>query len=417
MSLSTDYCDVLIVGSGLAGMSSTFFSLEQGLKTIQIGRGCPLQFYSGFFDIMGTYPIQENKTWENPWDAIQQLCQENPNHPYAFLTKDQLLQGFGSWIQFLKNLGVHYHYIPNKNIQAITPIGTQKLTHAVPEKVWNGINAMIKHQKALLVDIEGLKGFSARQIQETMKASWPELETARITFPHTSGEVFTNHMANALESISVQEALVELLMPRAQRVDCVGFPAMLGAFYHHDVCKNLEKMLDKPVFEIPTLPLSMHGVRIQNALTHGLTEKGAKLYQKIVTQIEPDGKYGFVVHAENQTIFAKNIILASGRFMGKGLLASRTKITEPLFQLPVYQPESRSEWHQKNFFDTGGHGIHQAGIEIDQTFRPIDKNKKVVYEHLYATGSILAHNHWMRYNCGSGVAIATAFGALNHISS
>jgi len=417
MSLSTDYCDVLIIGSGLAGMSATFFSLDNGLKTIQMGSGCPLHFYNGLFDLMGTYPIQDNKTWENPWDAIEQLCQENSNHPYAFLTKDQLLQAAGSWLKFLEDLNVHYHYIPNKNIPAITPIGTQKLTHAVPKSVWNGINAMMQNQETLLVDIDGLKGFSARQIKETMQKTWPELETARIPFPGTTGEVFTNHMANALETSSVQEQLAQLLLPRAQRVKSVGFPAILGSHYHEDVCNSLEKMLGKPVFEIPTLPPSMQGVRIRNALTHGLTQKGGKLFQKTVTQVEPDGKYGFIVHAEDQTVYAKNIIFATGRFMGKGLIASRTSITEPLLQLPVYQPESRREWHHKNFFDPGGHGIHQAGIAVDQTFRPVDDNKKVVNDHLYAVGAILAHNDWMRYKCGSGVAIGSAFGAVNQIIS
>jgi glycerol-3-phosphate dehydrogenase subunit B len=417
MSVSTDYCDVLIIGSGLAGMSATLFSLEHGLKTIQMGSGSPLQFYSGFFDLMGTYPIQNNQTWENPWDGIDMLCKEKPNHPYAFLTRDQLLQAAGGWLEFLKAFNIHYHYTPNKNIQAITPIGTQKHTHAVPESIWRGIDAMMNHQETLLVDIDGLKGFSARQIKDTLQDVWPELETARITFPGTSGEVFTNHMANALESKSVQEQLVDLLLPRAHRVKSVGFPSMLGAYYHTDVCNRLEKMLGKPVFEIPTLPLSMQGVRIQNALTHGLTQKGGKLYQKTVTQVEPDGKYGFIVHACDQTIFAKNIILATGRFMGKGLTANRTAITEPLFQLPVYQPESRSEWHHKNFFDRGGHDIHQAGIQVDKTFRPVDKKNKVVFDHLYAVGAILAHNDWMRYKCGSGVSIGSAFGAVNHIVS
>jgi glycerol-3-phosphate dehydrogenase subunit B len=416
MSVSTDNCDVLIIGSGLAGMSATFFALEKGLKTIQMGSGSPLQFYSGLFDLMGTFPIQDKKTWDNPWDGIDMLCKEKPNHPYALLTRDKLLQAAGSWLKFLEVLNIRYHYIPNKNIQAITPIGTQKPTHAVPESIWRGIDAMMNHQETLLVDIDGLKGFSARQIKETLQNVWPELETARITFPGTSGEVFTNHMANALESKAIQEQLVDLLLPRAHRVKSVGFPAMLGSYYHMDVCNRLKKMLGKPVFEIPTLPLSMHGIRIRNALTHGLMQKGGKLYQKTVTQIEPDGKYGFVVHTEDQTVFAKNIILATGRFMGKGLIANRTAISEPLFKLPVYQPESRRDWHHKNLLDCGGHGIHQAGIQIDKTFRPVDHKNKVVYDHLFAVGSIIAHNDWMHYKCGSGVSIGTSFGAVQQLA-
>ncbi|MBF0452236.1 MAG: glycerol-3-phosphate dehydrogenase subunit GlpB [Candidatus Magnetomorum sp.] len=416
MNTTNDYCDVLVIGSGMAGMAATFFALTRGLKTIQIGQSCPLQFYSGFFDVMAVHPVKDTTTWENPWDAIVQVCKDIPQHPYAFLTKDQILQAFSAWFEFLEQLNFPYHYIQNQNIAAITPIGSQKLTHAVPKTTWKGISSMMNHQKALLVDIDGLKGFSARQIKETLQNVWPDIETARITFPGTTGEVYANHMANALESSDIQKKLIASIMPRVHRVQCIGFPAILGMHHHQKVCENLEKLLGKPVFEIPTLPPSMPGIRLRNALTHGLSQKGGKLYQKAIDFIEPDGKYGFIAHTSNQKIFAKNIVLASGRFMGKGLIAQRTAIKEPLFDLPVYQPEHRGEWHHKHFFNQEGHGIHQAGICVDQSFRPINPDGKIIYDCLYAAGTILAHNDWMRHKCGAGVAVASAFGSVKHVA-
>ncbi|ETR73410.1 MAG: Anaerobic glycerol-3-phosphate dehydrogenase subunit B [Candidatus Magnetoglobus multicellularis str. Araruama] len=346
---------------------------------------------------------------------MAQLCQDIPNHPYAFLSKDQILKAAKLWLNFLETMTISYDYIPNKNINAITPIGSQKLTHAAPKHIWTGISCFMQRQSALLIDIDGLKGFSARQIKEALQNDWPELETARISFPNTSGEVFTGHMASALESSSVQKQLSDLLLPRVQRVQCIGFPAILGSHYHQKVCENLEQMLGKPIFEIPTLPPSMPGIRLRNAITQGLTKKGGQLFQNSVTHVEPDGKYGFIATSDHKKIFAKNIILATGRFMGKGLIANRKTIQEPLLQLPVYQPESRKNWHDKQFFNPKGHDIHQAGIEVDNTFRPIDQDKKVLYEHLFAIGSILAHNDWMRHKCGSGLAVATAFGAVQQI--
>ena len=35
------------------------------------------------------------------------------------------------------------------------------------------------------------------------------------------------------------------------------------------------------------------------------------------------------------------------------------------------------------------------------------------YKALFAAGSILAHNDWKRLKCGAGLAIATAYGAVN----
>jgi len=415
MNTTTDNCDVLVIGSGMAGMASTFFALEKGLKTIQIGQSSPLQLYSGFFDIMGVHPIKENKTWDNPWDAISNVCQDIPEHPYAFLTKDQILQSFSSWFEFLKQMGFSYHYIKNQNIPAITPIGTYKLTHAVPKAIWAGISAMMNHHKALIVDIEGLKGFSARQIKDNLENVWPEIDTIRISFPGSSGETYANHMANALESKNIQQQLVNALFPHAQRVQCVGFPAILGNYHHNSVCEDMEKLLGKPVFEIPTLPPCMPGIRLRNALNRGLVQKGGQLYQTLIDRVESDGKYGFIAHTASQTIFAKNIVLASGRFMGKGLIANRTTIKEPLFDLPVNQPDNRRKWHHKDFFHTQSHSIHEAGIFVNPSFRPLNTDGNIISEHLYATGSILSNNDWMKHKCGAGVAIASAFGAVNQI--
>ena len=106
-------------------------------------------------------------------------------------------------------------------------------------------------------------------------------------------------------------------------------------------------------------------------------------------------------------------LVATGRFLGKGLYADRKIIREPLLNLPVYQPGIRPEWHRFDFMDARGHLINRAGLEIDDRFRPVDSSGKPVFENLFAAGSILAHQDWMRMKCGSGLAMATAFAAVH----
>jgi len=113
------------------------------------------------------------------------------------------------------------------------------------------------------------------------------------------------------------------------------------------------------------------------------------------------------------TVRANGIILASGRFGGGGLYADRQRIRESLFDLPVSQPKDRSMWHRENFLDSRGHPANQAGIEVDDLFRPLDSSGQPAFERLFVAGSILAHQDWMRMKCGSGLAIATAFAAVN----
>ncbi|RLB93945.1 MAG: hypothetical protein DRH26_02600 [Deltaproteobacteria bacterium] len=126
----------------------------------------------------------------------------------------------------------------------------------------------------------------------------------------------------------------------------------------------------------------------------------------------------FFMTAINQnmtsSIQAKGVILATGRFQGGGLHASRKVIKETIFNLPVFQPEERSLWCDLNFFNPDGHAINQAGIETNEMFQPMDKKTDSQYEHLYAAGSTLAHNDWVRLKSGSGVSCVSAVSAVEH---
>jgi hypothetical protein len=54
--------------------------------------------------------------------------------------------------------------------------------------------------------------------------------------------------------------------------------------------------------------------------------------------------------APETTVVAEHVLLATGRFLGKGLVAERQGIREALMDLPVCQPENRSHWHRKHFW-------------------------------------------------------------------
>ncbi len=87
--------------------------------------------------------------------------------------------------------------------------------------------------------------------------------------------------------------------------------------------------------------------------------------------------------------------------------------TAPVYILLLHQPENRSEWHHKDFLDLRGHPVNRAGLEIDDLFRPLDSSGGPAFERLFAAGSILAHQDWMRMKCGSGLAISSAYAAVN----
>ena len=76
-------CQLAIIGRGMAGMASAFFAANRGISTLQIVITGEIIFASGFLDLMGVHPIEEKKSWRDPWAGIDALIRDIPNHPYA----------------------------------------------------------------------------------------------------------------------------------------------------------------------------------------------------------------------------------------------------------------------------------------------------------------------------------------------
>jgi len=420
MSNSEDIqCELTVIGTGIAGMASALFAANRGLPTVLVGSTGEIIFASGLLDLMGVYPIQEKKSWRDPWAGIDALVRGIPNHPYARLKKEDIRAAFEEVLSFLQDAGLPYCIHMNRNAEVLTPLGIVKSTYCVPQTMWSGVEALKERRACLLIDIRGLKGFSARQIAAAFRNEWPDLRTTRITFPGTGhvSEVYTEHMANALVVSQNREKLARAVRPHVKDAQAVGMPAILGLYRSNEVLADLEKLIEVPVFEIPTIPPSVPGLRLREAFERGLRAKGVEYFsQKRVLEVNHSGEGDFELGIGNMTtehtVQSKAVILASGRFIGGGLHADRKRIRETIFDLPVHQPGSRTEWHREDFLDPRGHPINRAGLEIDNAFRPLDNSRRPAFETLFAAGSILAHHDWKRMKCGSGLGIATAFAAV-----
>jgi glycerol-3-phosphate dehydrogenase subunit B len=195
-------------------------------------------------------------------------------------------------------------------------------------------------------------------------------------------------------------------------------PAILGMGSVQDIHGELEDRLGVSIFEIPTLPASVPGLRMMEALKRAADASPLiqTFAQSRVTEIHQDSEGWFQATVQEasmeRVLRSRAVILATGRFLGQGLTAERKGVREPLLDIPVHQPGSRAEWHRDDFFDPRGHPLNLAGIEVDDCFQPLGSNSKPVYANLYAAGSILAHQDWVRMKCGAGLAIASAFQAV-----
>ena len=419
VDLDTIECDLTVIGAGMAGMAATLFAANRGISVVQVGNTSEIGFASGLFDLLGVHPVSEGKLWDDPWAGISALVKEIPQHPYARLNKEKIQTAFDELLGFLEDAGLPYSRDTDHNARILTHLGTVKTTYCTPRTMWSGVEALKQKRSCLILDFLGLKGFSAGLIARMHKEDWPDLRTARISFPGTEhmDEVLPEHMANALVISQNRKKLARVIRHHVKDAQAVGMPAVLGLYRSPKVTSDLTEIIGVPVFEISTMPPSIPGLRLKEAFERGLREKRAYYFsQKSVFEAkqETSGKFRMSIGGirSEQRVLSKGIILATGRFIGGGLSADRKHIRETIFNLPVFQPEKRAQWHREDFLDLRGHLINHAGLEIDDHFRPLDNNGQPAFNTLFAAGSILAHQDWKRMKCGVGLAVATAYGAV-----
>ncbi|HSO18228.1 MAG TPA: anaerobic glycerol-3-phosphate dehydrogenase subunit B, partial [Desulfosarcina sp.] len=263
----------------------------------------------------------------------------------------------------------------------------------------------------------GLKGFSARQIKATLQDRWPHLRTLRLPFPGLAGELQTEHMARRLENPTAGEMLAQTIRRHLGDALSVGLPAVMGISLTSRVFRDLQAAVGVPVFEIPTMLPAVTGLRVKECFERQLPQMGVRAHYQWKIFPRPAASGTEIAAAAGSDrpeilVRAKAVILASGRFLGQGLHADRRTIRETIFDLPVYQPAGRTHWHRKNLFHAEGHPIHQAGLAVDDLLRPCNERGECVHPNLFAAGSVLAYQDWIRQKCGSGLAIASAYAAV-----
>ena len=414
--------DVAVIGAGMAGMAAALFAAERGLSCIQIGSGGGILFASGLLDLLAVHPVAAHRLWQSPYEALAALAREQPGHPLARVDPIAIRRAFETFVAALTSAGLTYAPLGERNSHVLTSIGTVKTSFGVPLSMVAGADALARRLPCLLVDFRGLREFSARQIVQTLAADWPALRHQCIEFPGFEAvpEVYAVHLARALENTETCERALALIRPLLGTARVVGLAALLGLSRSREVHAAFEAGLGVPVFEIPTMPTSVPGLRLLGALESVVSGRGvtrrprasvrALSFDDSAATLVLDGAPG------GERISAGAVVLASGRFSGGGLVADRQSVREPILGLPVQQPAARDAWHERDFLAPAGHAINRAGLRTDEAWRPLDASGKPVWPGLFAIGSILAEQDWMRAKCGSGLAIATAWAAIEQVA-
>ncbi len=418
--------DLLIIGAGMAGMAAAVFAANRGIKTVLAGGAGTFESASGLLDLWGVPVPDSGSCCTRPWAALADLSATRPEHPMGHIPPGKIEQAFDEVTAALKKQGLEYTGTPRSNHMVLTPFGTLKPTFRMPVSMMDNARAVKAKPPCLILGFKGLREFSAAFVHAMQHNRWPKLRHEQILFPSTGEQpdLLAPALAQLMESQTVQDELVGTIRRVLKTETHLGLPAVLGYQSTSRIKKRLETRLGVKVFEIPTTPMSVAGIRLKQAFYSSLSQSPVTvLGNQLITRAQHDGRQGFLLEIQTDmnrgVIHTGSVVLAAGRFLGGGLEADIHNIHEPLFNLDVCQPENREDWHAADFFDPAGHGINLAGIAVDKDFRPVDRKGNIVHQRLFAAGSILAGQDWMRTRSGAGFSIATAFmaveGALQEI--
>jgi glycerol-3-phosphate dehydrogenase subunit B len=405
-----------VIGSGIAGFAASIFAINRRIITAQVGNTGAVAYTTGYLDLIGRHEGAADLVTD-PWQALTSLRETEPTHPLCRVAPDDIQRAFAEFTDFLGTCGLAYSAPGAGNITALTPVGTLKQTLCVPATMAAGPRALAANVPCVIIDFRGLKGFSGAEVVANLRDRWPQLTTQRIVFPGMGrGEVYPEVMARALEVPATRGKLAEALNGVAGPASVIGLPAMLGMHRPDHVLAELERLTGREIFEIPTMPPSVPGIRLRELFQQVLPQKGVILIpQQKVSSLRFDGDGATLALSDSYgpiRVHAQAVILATGRFLSGGLEAHPTGIREHLLDLPVTQPAGRSGWYRERYTDPRGHPIHRAGIEVDDSFRPLTREGRCYHDRLFAAGVILAHQDWIRGRSGAGIAIATAFRAV-----
>ncbi len=395
--------DLIIIGMGLSGLMAARTAAEAGRKVLVIGKGMGcLTLFSNTIDVLGKIPEKTRLR-----DGLSQWIQDHPEHPYGKAGLEKIGEAFSS---FNSLFPPPYTFQSKNETNSLIPTGagTFRPTYLIPSTMMRGI--ALKEKKTFVVGFKGYKDFYAQRLADLFKC-----RGVTLSLPERSQtEVTATALARCMEQPSIREFIGTEVKKQIRDEESIGFPAVLGVNDPMGVRKDLEKKIGVSVFEIPVLPPSIPGMRIFNRFKERLIQRGVTVLMGYsVSKVTLKGKrcVGIeILHPPVTTSHsADRYILATGRFIGGGLKANWDRISEPVFNFPVPQPESREEWFGKSFFDK--HSIHRVGIFTNSFLRPSDETGKPILENVWAAGTILAGHHCLDEKSREGIEIATGYWA------
>jgi glycerol-3-phosphate dehydrogenase subunit B len=406
--------DAVVIGGGMAGLTAGIRLAEAGAKVAVLAKGYGSTHLSpGTIDVLGYTPGRVT----SPHDSLARLISDRPDHPYALIGSEAITDSLAWFADTAANGPLPgYGYVGglDRNLLLATAMGVLRPSAMVPSTMANGEASGLGD--VAIVSVPALREFHPALCAANLSAAGIPARAVSLQLPMERADMSPTGMARHFDDPRWRGQFCAQLLPMLRGDDHVGLPAMLGLRDPVAVVADLEQRLGRTVFEIPTLPPSVPGIRRFEILRAALRAASGRLVLGAeVISHERSGQRvtSVATHAAGRdlTYVADWYVLASGGFASGAIELDSEWVThERVFDLALSGvPDADSPRFAREYLSD--QPLARVGVAVDAELRA-DGVENV----LVAGASLPGATPW-REGSGEGIALASGYRAAELITA
>jgi glycerol-3-phosphate dehydrogenase subunit B len=396
--------DVVVIGAGVAGLTTAVRLAEDGARVCVLAKGVgSTHLAPGTVDVLGYAPERV----EDPAAALPAFVAERSGHPYALVGVEAIapaLEWFRAHIDSGPQPSYAYAGELARNHLLPTAVGAVRPSALVPETMATG--DVCTGTPICVVGLRVLRDFHASLCAANLARAGVEARAVELDLDVGRAEANSLGLARRFDDPVFRRAFVARLLPLLRGDERVGLPAVLGLRDPHGAWSELERRLGHSVFEIPTLPPSAPGMRVYNALHAALRSAGGRLVlgaEVFEAEREGDRVTAVRTHASGHDngYGARWIVLATGGFASGGIeLGSDWRARETALGLELRgAPAPGEPRFVGDYFEP--QPMAKVGVAVDASLLAEGTS------NVFVAGAALAGAEPWREGSGEGIALTS----------
>ena len=404
--------DIVVVGSGIAGMTAALTAAQSGKKVTLLTHGVgSLAISSGSIDVLG---YVDGKAVADPFAAMADLP---ATHPYRLVGEANVRASL-DWLKALCGKAGMTLQAGEGNHQLVTVMGTQKPSYLTPLSFC--AEALEGVLRAAVISVEDMKdvhpGLIIDQLQRYPAFAKKEFVGAHRPNPihHAHRNVTPLDIARYVETPEGLQWLKDSLAPYAKLYPVLLLPPILGMKHSQKIWEQLCASLNVKLVEMVSIPPGVAGLRLREVMKKALNEAGVYFVENtevVRAEVEQGACKALTTVAtggENRWE-ADSFVIATGGLLSGGIATAPGKAWETIFNLPLDMPENTEDWSSPNIF--GNSLFARMGVKVNADLKPVDAEGNVILNNVRFAGRTVGGYDFAAEKSGHGVALATGYHA------